>query len=185
MEETVIEPSGENLPRIASSSVLWRGPLQQIEIVQLGLSDGSTQSRIVCRQAPGVVIAAVNGNDEVLLIRSYRFILDRWLLELPAGKVEDEDYLAAAQRELLEETGYTAGQWQALGTAYGAQGSSDWLCCYFLARELQRQSQSPQADESHELLWVPMSQWSQLLDTGELCNNFTIVGLLKAARQLC
>jgi ADP-ribose pyrophosphatase len=84
---------------------------------------------------PVVHIIALTPANEVLLIRQYRHPARRELLELPAGLVDPgETVLAAARRELLEETGYRASRWTRLGGWHASPASTPMRSFYFLAR---------------------------------------------------
>ncbi|RME63700.1 MAG: NUDIX hydrolase [Alphaproteobacteria bacterium] len=87
-----------------------------------------------------VCIVAVTDAGEILLVEQYRPPLGRACIELPAGLVGDtepgEDVLAAAQRELLEETGFTAADWRFLGRAASSAGMSDEAPAFYLATAL-------------------------------------------------
>ena len=87
---------------------------------------------------PGASLAVPITNDgQVVLLRQYRFAVQARLLEFPAGTLEDgEDPLESMQRELGEESGYSAAQWDVLGPMLPCPGYSDEVIHCFLAREL-------------------------------------------------
>lgn len=172
-------------PKIVSRSVIWTDAIQTIESVEIELVDGSTQRRVVTKQLPGAVIAAINDKNEILLIEGYRLAVEQPVLELPAGKIEAEDTpLEGAKRELLEETGLVGERWESLGTTFGAQGASDWTCHFFLATDLKQVEDSREAHETHTLNWTPLATCWQWMEEGRICNNFSIVGLLKTMIHL-
>ncbi len=172
-------------PKIVSRSVIWTDAIQTIESLEIELIDGSTQRRVVTKQLPGAVIAAVNERDEILLIEGYRLAVEQPVLELPAGKIEVGDTpLAGAQRELLEETGLVASNWENLGTTFGAQGASDWTCHFFLATDLKQVEDSREAHETHTLQWTPLETCWLWVEEGKICNNFSIVGVMKTMIHL-
>ncbi len=172
-------------PGIVSRSTLWKGDVETIDVLELRWHESHVQKRVVVQTLPGAVVFAVNDGDQVLLLESYRIAVDDILVELPAGKIEVGDTpLAGAQRELAEETGLRASEWVDVGTACGAQGSSNWMCHYFLARGLERGERTPEPHENHKLLWVSIDEcWQWVLD-GRIRNNFSIVGITKALCHL-
>ena len=91
---------------------IFNGVILHVVRDQVGLSNGNTTVREVIRHIGAVCVIPVTENNEVVVERQYRYPLDRVILEIPAGKLDapDEDRLSAAQRELMEETGYTADE---------------------------------------------------------------------------
>ena len=170
---------------IISRSILWTGRGQSVEKLSLRLQSGDIQERIISKHLPGAVIVAVNSRNEVVLLEKYRMVVDRTLIELPAGKIEPTDTaISGAQRELLEETGLISDKWTDLGVAYGAQGSSDWMCHYLLAEGTEDSGLAVDPHESHTHFWLPLTECWEWVFTGRICNNFSIVGLAKALSHL-
>ena len=168
-------------PELISRLILWEKQGQSVESIRLRLQSGDIQERIVTRHLPGAVIVAMNSMNEVMLLDKYRMPIDRMLIELPAGKIEStETALSGAQRELLEETGLMAARWTDLGATYGAQGSSDWMCHYFLAEGIEDSGLAPNPHESHTQFWLPLVECWEWVLSGRICNNFSIVGVAKA-----
>ncbi|MBI4534529.1 MAG: NUDIX hydrolase [Candidatus Melainabacteria bacterium] len=172
-------------PEILSRSTIWQKGTQAIETVEFCSVAGIIDQCAIVRAIPGVVIFAVNDNDEVVLLESYRLAVETTLIELPAGKIDRIDApLQEAQRELKEETGLTATEWIELGTTWGAQGSSDWICHYFLARKLESIGQPCATEENHTIFWLSVSECWDWVRQGRICNNFSIVGITKALLYL-
>ena len=96
-----------------SSEDIFDGVILHVKRDRVTLSNGSSTVREVIRHIGAVCVIPVTENNEVVVERQYRYPLDRVILEIPAGKLDapDEDRLSAAQRELMEETGYTADEW--------------------------------------------------------------------------
>ena len=172
-------------PTIVSRSILWKGHGHSVEKVSLQVHGGDIHEQVISKHLPGAVIVAVNSKNEVVLLQKYRMAVNQTLIELPAGKIEaTETAISGAQRELLEEVGLTASRWSDLGSTYGAQGSSDWMCHYFLAEDIADSVSGMNPHETHTFFWLPLTEcWEQVLD-GRICNNFSIVGLAKALSHL-
>lgn len=105
---------------------------------RIRLPSGLEQALDVIRHPGAAAIAAVTTDGEMLLVRQYRAAVDRWMLEVPAGRLDPgEDPLAAARRELEEETGYRARSWSLLREFLPAPGFCDEWIHLFEARDLE------------------------------------------------
>jgi ADP-ribose pyrophosphatase len=139
--------------------------------------------RDVVVHAPVVAVVAVDREEQVALVRQHRVPVDAMLLELPAGFVDDgEPPLAAAQRELTEETGLHGGDWTELATFYTSAGFTDEKLHLFLATGLEAGEAAPQADEELEVVRVPLGDVPGLITDCE--DAKTLIGLLLLARRL-
>lgn len=138
-----------------------------------------------CIQHPGaVVIVPFTDDGQVILIRQYRFGVEEYLLEIPAGTLEPgEEIRAAAERELQEETGYWAETFIPLDGFYVLPGISNEYMHLFIARDLRPTQQMLDADEIIEVVPMPLSEALIKLNTNEIRDAKTIIGLLRAAGQ--
>src|SRR4051794_34133180 len=100
-----------------------RGSLKRVSV---DLPDGVSFDQYVIELPEAVIVAAVDSDGSVLMVRRHRFILDRWVWELPGGYVDEgEDLDAAARRELEEESGWRAGSVEDLVSFQPMVGSAD------------------------------------------------------------
>ena len=170
-----------------------RGSFVVLRTDQVRMPDGDVAPRDVVEHPGAVAIVALNDNGQVLLIRQYRHPVGHFLWEIPAGlrDVPGEPAHRTGQRELREETGYTARSWHVLTDCYTSPGISTERVIVYLARGL---AEIPDAErgpplrheEAHlEPAWVPLEQAVQLFLAGELHNGVAAVGILAAyaARQ--
>ena len=124
----------------SESRVAWRGT--HVHIKRKGKWEFVSRNT----QRPAVGIVAMHDDGRVVLVEQFRPPVGESLVELPAGLAgdvagaEDEALLIAAQRELQEETGYSAAHWQQLVTGYSSPGLTDESVCLFLARGLSKTS---------------------------------------------
>lgn len=120
-----------------SSETVFEGALLHVRKDVVRLPNGKQSIREYIRHPGAVVVLALLDNGKLLFERQFRYPLRRVFLELPAGKIDaGEDILLTAQRELLEETGYVAREWQHLGVMHPCIGYSDERIEIFVARGL-------------------------------------------------
>jgi ADP-ribose pyrophosphatase len=135
--------------------------------------------RLVVRHDGSAVVIPVDGRGRVLLVRQYRHPAGRYLWELPAGKVDaGETPLAAAKRELIEETGYRARKWRRIAAFYNSPGfSAEWTNLY-LAEELVAGERAHVADEHLSERWFTMAELDDLIARVRLNDAKTLIGVL-------
>jgi ADP-ribose pyrophosphatase len=134
-----------------------------------------------------VVLATTNGTGEVhvLLERQYRHAAKDSLWELPAGRIDGgEKPLAAAKRELLEETGYTAKRWKRILCFYASPGFVAETMTVFWAEGLKAGAAQPEQDEVIEHRLIPLSKAVRMVLRGTIRDAKTIVGLLWLKQHL-
>ncbi|GAD80076.1 NUDIX hydrolase [Vibrio ezurae] len=132
---------------------------------------------------PGaVVILAKTPNNTLLLLNQYRPSLKEWLLEIPAGTLEENEApLSGAKRELEEETGYSAKKWQSLGQLTPMAGFCNEIQYLYLAEELSlTQRLSQDSDEVIEVLDVSVDQLLSWIQQDKITDAKTIATLSKA-----
>ena len=108
---------------------------------------------------PGAALAVpIKEDGQIIVLRQYRFAVSRRILEFPAGTLEkDEDPLTSIKRELQEEAGYKAAQWDPLGVMLPCPGYSDEIIHLFLARGIEPLSNKPEGDEDEDIKVLEMS----------------------------
>lgn len=131
-------------------------------------------------RAVGVV--ALDEQDRVLLVGQYRYTLNQYSWEIPEGGARpDETPLAGIQRELLEETGYTAGHWQEILRAYLSNSVSDEEAICYLARDLRSGTASPDGTEKLQVRWAPFDEVMRMVNDGEITDALAVLGLQRVA----
>ena len=126
-----------DVKRLASETLL-SGRIFDVLHERLCLPSGLEQDLIVVDHPGAVCIAPILANGDLVLVRQYRHAAGDWLIELPAGRLEEnEEPLVAAQRELEEETGYRAGEWKPLSAFFAAPGFCSEVLNLFAARGLE------------------------------------------------
>jgi ADP-ribose pyrophosphatase len=159
--------------------LVHRGRKIEVLLDTTVLPDGSIIRRDVILHPGAVVILPIVGADHVCLLQNHRFIVNETLWELPAGTLEPgEPPEKAAIRELAEETGYTAGRWRKLTSAYASPGCLSELMHIFVAEDL---TPGPARPEKDEVLEPRVVTWPQALAwafDGTIRDIKTIAGLL-------
>ncbi|HAF45530.1 MAG TPA: NUDIX hydrolase [Gallionellaceae bacterium] len=142
------------------------------------LPDGSTSTREYITHPGAVAVLALLDNGKLVMERQFRYPLHREFIELPAGKIdENEDILLCAQRELLEETGYVAREWVHLTTSWPCIGYADERMEYFLARGLTHQGSQLDEGEFLEVFELSLVEALEWVRAGKIDDSKTIIGL--------
>jgi len=117
--------------------------------------------------------------DDIYLVGQYRYPLGKYSWEIPeSGCPEGEDTLAAARRELEEETGLRARSWRKLGEAYLSNSVSDELAVWYVATELERSVARPDASEQLVVRRVPLERAVAMALAGEITDALSLLALM-------
>lgn len=171
--------------QVVGSKYQYRGKVLNLRLDDVRLANGHVALREIVEHRGAVAMVALDAAGRVLMVRQYRAAAGRELLEIPAGTLEEgEEPATAAPRELKEETGYTAAQWQALGYFYSSPGISTEKMYLYLARQLTAAQATPEEDEAITMVPVPLADALAMIERGEILDAKTIVGLLRVERLL-
>ncbi|MSQ15855.1 MAG: NUDIX hydrolase [Dehalococcoidia bacterium] len=163
-----------------SSQYIYQGRILSLRLDTVQLSNGLTSQREIVEHGGAVVVAPIDGDGNVIMVRQYRKAVEKVLLELPAGGLNaGEDPQVAAARELKEETGYTVGTLRRLGGFYLAPGYSSEYIHLFLATDLTKGQAHPEEDEELEVISIPLSTIPGLLAAADIEDAKSIAGLLQ------
>ena len=168
------------------SENIYDGVLLHVRRDTVTLPNGREAVREWVRHPGASAVLPVLEDGTVLLVRQYRYPVDRVTLEIPAGKLDSpkEDPLVCAVRELSEETGYTAKHWEKLTTIGTTVGFSNEYIHLYLARELSVGAQHTDEDEFVNVVQMPFSDALAMVKSGEIIDSKTIISLMMAEERL-
>jgi ADP-ribose pyrophosphatase len=156
--------------KLLSSKLAYKGKVFNVFTDTILEPGGYKNTRDVIRHNGSVVIIAVE--------RQYRHAAGQFLIELPAGtRNPNEPPLAAAKREMIEETGYRARKWTMLVKYFASPGFlGEWMQIY-VAQDIRQGEAALEEDEHLEVFRMPLSQAMQLIAAGKIHDGKTLIGL--------
>ncbi len=159
------------------SETAYDGRFLKVARDRIRLPDGAITDREYIRHPGAVVILPLLDDGRILLERQFRYPLHQVFIEFPAGKIDpNEPALACAQRELEEETGYTAREWQFVCTIHNAIAYSDEHLDIFLARGMTAGQQKLDEGEFLETFTATLPELLEMVRRGEITDVKTIIG---------
>ncbi len=173
------------VPTLIASRLVHQGHVIEVRVDDVEVRPGLNVRRDVVSHPGAVVMLAVDANQNLLWIRQHRWAAGKELLELPAGTLEPgEEPEACARRELAEETGFAADEWQALGGFYSAPGFCDEYLYAFFATDLHPEHAEGDEDEDITLEPLSLDETMTCLEAGEIEDAKSIAILLLYLRKI-
>jgi ADP-ribose pyrophosphatase len=171
---------------VLSSRPIFDGRVIRVRTEEIELPNGRRSTLELVAHPGAAAIVPVDGDGNVLLVRQYRHAAKRrWLLEVPAGKLDPgEAPEPGAARECEEETGFRPGRLVPLGGIWTTPGFTDEWIDLYLALDLEAGRQDLQEDESLSVERVPLGEAARLALDGGIDDGKSIAALLRAARYL-
>lgn len=167
-----------------STRRIFEGKMIRLRVDTVALPNGETATREVIEHPGAVAVVALTEQGELLMVRQYRHATGEILLEIPAGKRDGgESPLACAHRELEEETGYRARQWQTLFSYFSTPGFSDELLYIMMATDLEPGEAHTDDEEFIEVVTVPVAEAIQMIYQGGIRDAKSIIGVLVLSRM--
>lgn len=165
-----------------TSETKFEGRIIKVLRDTVELENGKTSAREVVCHNGGVCVAALTEQNEVLLVRQFRYPYKEVLLELPAGKLEKgEDPFEAVKREQMEETGTTGENYISLGSLYPSPGYCGEIIRIWACRVAQKGEMHLDEDEFLEVERIPLDKAVEMVLNNEIPDSKTQVGILKTA----
>lgn len=174
------------LEKLSDRRRVFDGAIIHVDHMTALLPNGKTALREVAVHMGASAVVPVDEEGSVYLVRQFRAPLEKVTLEIPAGKLDHpgENRLEAAQRELREETGFSADSWEKLTDLATTPGFCSEVISIYLAQNLHSGKTDFDEDEFLNLVKMPISQAVDQVMAGEICDSKTICGLLMAQRLI-
>ena len=174
------------LETIVGRERVFDGIILHIDHLTAKLPNGKLAKREVAMHVGASAVLPVDDEGYTYLVRQYRAPIGQVLLEIPAGKLDsvDEDRLLAARRELQEETGLTAENWEHLADIFTTPGFSNEKISLYLATGLKRGEAAPDEDEFLNVARMPLSEAVAAAARGEIADGKTVCALLMAHARM-
>ena len=174
--------SSKSEPTVDSTTV-FRGKILNLRVDTVRMPSGRMATREIAEHSDSVCVVPIDNEGNVILVKQYRKPAELELLEVVAGGVEEgEEAQEAAQRELQEEIGFTAGRIRHLSSSWVAPGWATELIHAYLATDLKPASLPADDDENISVVKVPFHDVSALIESGEIRDLKSIASLLLAER---
>jgi len=171
-------------PEFIDSKKIFEGRVFDVTVDTVR-EHGQTYVRDVVRHPGSAVILPVFDDDTIALVKQYRHPAVKYLLELPAGTLNDREHPeVGAARELEEELGLVAGRMEKLSEFFISPGFLSEKMWLYLATELRETQQRLEDDEAIEIVRLPIDRALQMITENEIEDAKTIIGLLLAAPRL-
>ena len=168
-----------------SSETIYEGVIFTVRKASAELEDGSVARRDIILHSGGVCVIPVTENNEIFMVRQYRYPFHEITCEIPAGKLNyGENHAECGKRELLEETGFTCSEYIYLGEMYPTPAYNSEITHMYLAKGLEYKKQNLDDDEFLDVIKIPLEKAVEMVMKNELKDGKTQLVILKAARIL-
>jgi ADP-ribose pyrophosphatase len=174
--------------KLLKRKVVYNGKVFNTIVDDVEYESGNRSIREVAEHPGGAVIFAVFPDKKVILIKQHRYPIDKFIFELPAGKLNpDEDPLDCAKRELEEETGYKANKWRKLTAIYTTPGFCNEQLHIYMAEHLYPAENGRNLEEGEltmTLEILPLQKAIEMIENQEIVDGKTICGIMVGMLKL-
>lgn len=167
------------IEKTITSKKIYEGKVINLRIDTVELDDKKYSKREIIEHNGGSCVVAITDEGEIVLVKQYRKAADKFLLELPAGKINpSEDPKDCVKRELMEETGIRTDDIELLFKFYSTPGFCNEVIYVYKAKNLVFGEPQPDVDEDIEVILVSLDQAVKMIEKGEIIDAKTISGIL-------
>ncbi len=165
--------------KILKSEIKYRGKVFDHQVDEIQYNSGNIGIREIAIHPGGAVVIPIIKDGRIILVKQFRYPLQKTLIELPAGKLDhNEDPLNCAIRELEEETGYKAKNFEKLGAIYTAPGyCTEVLHIYKATNLVPGNHNREEGEQGMELLELSLDEIKKKIISGEINDAKTIAGI--------
>lgn len=164
-----------------SSEKIFEGKVVKLYRDNVLLEDNSEATREVIRHPGGVCVVALTENNEILMVKQFRYPHNKIMTEVPAGKLEwGEEPFECGKRELLEETGFTAEEYTYLGTLAPTPAYCSEIIHIYMAKKLTLGKQKLDEGEFLDVEKISLEKAVEMVMNGEITDAKTQLAILKA-----
>ncbi|MEW9111043.1 NUDIX domain-containing protein [Cytobacillus gottheilii] len=163
------------------SESIFKGRIISLQVDDVELPNGKHAKRELIKHPGAVAVLAVTDEQKIIMVEQYRKALEKTIVEIPAGKLEQgEDPQECAKRELEEETGYEAAEWSLLTSFYTSPGFADEIVHLYIAKGLSQKENSAELDEDEfvNLMELTLAEAEQLVDEQRIYDAKTAYAVL-------
>jgi ADP-ribose pyrophosphatase len=169
-----------NDEKLLSREEVFIGRAVSLRIDTIEKKSGEITTREIVEHADCIAVVAIDGEGRIVMVKQFRRPVNKILLEIPAGGVEDgEDPEDCVRRELQEEIGYMPGKLQSMGGFYAAPGYCTEYLHLFLATQLTEGKLTAEDTDEIEVVRIAVSEVRAMIDSGQICDAKSIAGLLR------
>ncbi len=172
--------------KLKKSEILFRGKVFDLQVDQIIYDSGNEGVREVAVHPGGAVVVPITNEGKLILVKQYRYPLQKFLIELPAGKLDlNEDPMLCAVRELQEETGYKSEDVIKLGSISTTPGFCTEILHIYLARDLKDGDHNREEGEyGMQVFEFSFDEVENMIRNGEIIDSKTICGIYMAKNYL-
>ncbi|MCO6474743.1 MAG: NUDIX hydrolase [Melioribacteraceae bacterium] len=165
--------------KILNSNLVFEGKVFDIRVDDIIYNSGNSGIREVVVHNGGAVVLPITNEGKIVFVKQFRYPFEKYMLELPAGKLEtNEDPQKCAERELEEETGYTSNNFSKLGAIATTPGFCSEILHIYLAENLRAGSHNREEGEyGMEIYELTLEEVKQKIISGEIYDSKTICGI--------